>query len=60
MVVTVVLKNQILGKGGAEVNKDLLKTVPFSFKKGYYQIPKLGGLAILEKINRGNPPFQRS
>lgn len=46
VVVTGVLKNQIPSKGGAEVNKDLLKAVPFSFKKGYYQIPKLGELAI--------------
>lgn len=31
VVVKAVLKNQILVKGGAEVNKDLLKIVPFFF-----------------------------
>lgn len=45
-------RNQILGEGGAEVNKDLLKIVPF-FKKrlSYSQIGRGG-----QKSSRsGNP-----
>lgn len=60
VVVKAVLKKQILVKGGAEINKDLLKIVPFfKKKKKDYQIPKLGKLAlsrleveILKKVNR--------
>lgn len=54
VVVKAVLKKQILVKGGAEINKDLLKIVPFFKKKKRLsdsQIRKIGP----KSSRSGNP-----
>lgn len=53
VVVKAVLKKQILVKGGAEINKDLLKIVPF-FKKKRLSDSQIGKIGP-KSSRSGNP-----
>lgn len=54
VVVKAVLKNQILVKGGAEINKDLLKTVPFFKNKKELSDSQIGKIGP-KSSRSGNP-----